>query len=188
MSSIFTTSTASIRRCRSRTWRSGEGSDCGGQGEALRALGGGSADDSPRTRRATGGGTAKRILTVVPQAGRGDHSFARRTGHRLRPLQPSGQGLPDGKDGREPDLRPKRHPQQHSAIQPGGAQGEPGAGRSARRDWKEQERDTGADRVGVAACAEAVDCSDSGDYEVASAGREYRGGKPGAYEGRPAGD
>jgi hypothetical protein len=41
---------------------------------------------------------------------------------------------------------------------------------------KRKEGDAGADRAGVAAGAEAVDCSHSRHHEAASPGREPRGG------------
>jgi aryl-alcohol dehydrogenase-like predicted oxidoreductase len=53
---------------------------------------------------------------------------------------------------------------------------EPGPGRFARGDWKDQECNPGADRACMAASAEAVDCADSGDDQAPSPGREHRCG------------
>ena len=41
-------------------------------------------------------------------------------------LQPAGQGLPDGKNGREHQVRQLRFPQHPAALYAGGSEGEPG--------------------------------------------------------------
>ena len=54
-------------------------------------------------------------------------------GHRLRPVQPAGQGLPDREDRRDHDLRRRRLPQHRAPLLGREPEGEPGAGRAARR-------------------------------------------------------
>ena len=49
-------------------------------------------------------------------------------GIELRPLQPSGQGLPHRRDQREHDVRQHRLPQHRSPLHAGGSKGEPGPG------------------------------------------------------------
>ena len=44
-----------------------------------------------------------------------------------------------------------------------------------------KERDAGADRAGLAAGAEAVDCADPGHDQAVAAGGKYRSGRGGAY-------
>ena len=66
------------------------------------------------------------------EPGSGGHADARGAGHRLRALQPAGQGVPHGQDRRDHHVRRDRLPQHRSAFHPRGAQGELGAGRSAR--------------------------------------------------------
>ena len=56
---------------------------------------------------------------------------------------------------------------------PAGTQGEPGAGGSARGNWRTKERDPGADRACVAAGAEAVDRAHSRHNEAASPRRKH---------------
>ena len=63
---------------------------------------------------------------------------------RLRALQPAGQGLPHRRDRREHDVRQHRLPQHRAALHAGGAQGESGPGRSARRDRRTQKSATPA--------------------------------------------
>ena len=72
-----------------------------GQGQALRPLRGGGADDPPGPRGPAGRRGPERILAVDEGPGGGGAADARRAGHRLRPLQPAGQGLPHGEDGRD---------------------------------------------------------------------------------------
>ena len=67
------------------------------------------------------------------EPGSGGAADARGTRHRLRPLQPAGQGLPHGQDRREHDVRQHRLPQHRPPLHAGGPEGEPGPGRSARR-------------------------------------------------------
>ena len=65
-----------------------------GQGEALRPVRSRSADDPPRARRPAGHGRPERILAVVETPGSRSAADAGGTRHRLRSLQPAGQGLP----------------------------------------------------------------------------------------------
>ena len=60
-----------------------------GQGQALRPLGGGRADDPPRARRAAGHRAPERVLALVAGAGGGDPADARGARHRLRAVQPA---------------------------------------------------------------------------------------------------
>ncbi len=98
----------------------GEGADPGGQGQALRPLRGGRADDPPRARGPAGRRAPERILAVVAATrGRGDPD-ARGARHRLRAVQPARQGLPHRQDRREHDLRQLRLPQHPAALHAGG--------------------------------------------------------------------
>ena len=79
----------------------GEGADPGGQGQALRPLRGGGADDPSGPRRPAGRRAPERILAVVETPRGGGAADARGARHRLRAVQPAGQGLPHGQDRRE---------------------------------------------------------------------------------------
>ena len=76
-----------------------------------------------------------------PEAG--STADARRTRNRLRAVQPARQGLPYRHDRREHDVRQHRLPQHRAALYAGGAEGESGAGRSARQ-YREQKNATPA--------------------------------------------
>ena len=103
-----------------------------GQGQALRPVGGRRADHPPGPRRPAGGGPPERILPVVAGAGSGDPADPRGARHRLRPLQPPGQGLPHRQDRRDHHLRHHGLPQHRPPVHPRGPQGEPGPGRPAQ--------------------------------------------------------
>ena len=105
-----------------------------GQGQALRPVRGGGADDPSRPRGSARDRTAERVLAVVERAREGNRSDPRRAGDRLRPVQPSGQGLPHGQDRREHDVRELRLPQHGSSFHARESQGQSGARRSAVRD------------------------------------------------------
>ena len=96
--------------------RHGQGADRGGQGQALRPLRGGRADDPPRARGAAGHGAPERVLALVARAGGGDPADARGARHRLRPVQPARQGLPHREDRRDHDVRQRRLPQHRPAL------------------------------------------------------------------------
>ena len=72
-----------------------------GQGPALRPLGGGRADDPPRPCGPAGHGPAERVLAVVAGTRSGDAADPGGARHRLRSVQPAGQGLPHRQDRRE---------------------------------------------------------------------------------------
>ena len=148
---------------------SGEGADPARQGQALRPFRSWSADDPSRPRRPAGHCGPERILALVEKARRGSAADARGTRDRLRSLQPSGQGLPHGKDRREYEVRQFRLPQHRSSLHAGGPKSESGTGRSAWQDRRREEGDTCPDRARLAACPEAVDRSDSGHDEAARA-------------------
>ena len=63
------------------------------------------------------------------------------------------------------------------ALHAGGSEGEPGPGRSARRDRGAEEGDARADRARLAAGAEALDRADPRHHEAASPGGEHRRGR-----------
>ena len=88
-------------RAHRRRGGSREGADSGGKGQALRPLRGGGADDPPGPRGPAGRRGPERILAVDEGPRGGGAADARRTRNRLRPLQPAGQGLPHGEDGRD---------------------------------------------------------------------------------------
>ena len=112
----------------------GEGTDPAGQGQALRPVRSGRADDPSRPRRPAGHRPPERILAVDENAREGSDPDPRGTRHRLRAVQPAGQGLPHGQDRREHEVRQLRLPQHPPALHAGGAEGESGPGRSARQD------------------------------------------------------
>ena len=93
-----------------------QGADRGGQGQALRPLGGRRAEHPPRPRRAAGDGAAERVLALVARAGGRDPADARGARHRLRPVQPARQGLPHRDDRREHAVRERRLPQHRAAL------------------------------------------------------------------------
>ncbi len=72
-----------------------------GQGQALRSLRSRRADDPSRPRRPAGHGPPERILAVDENAREGSDPDPRGARHRLRAVQPAGQGLPHGQDRRE---------------------------------------------------------------------------------------
>ena len=78
------------------------------------------------------------------EPGGGSAADARGTRHRLRSLQPAGQGLPHGQDRRKHDVRQLRLPQHRPALHAGGAEGEPGPGRSARQRSRQRKKATPA--------------------------------------------
>ena len=104
------------------------------------------------------------------------------------PYSPLGQGLPYGQDRREHGVRQHRLPQHHPPLYPGGPEGEPGSGGSARQDRGAEESDAGADRVGLAAGPETVDRADPGHHETGAPGGEHRRGCRRADDRRPARD
>ena len=83
----------------------GQGTDSPGQGEAFRPVRSRRADHPPRARGPAGDRAAERILALVARARSGGPADARRTGHRLRSVQPSGQRLPHRQDQREHQVR-----------------------------------------------------------------------------------
>ena len=149
--------------------RDGEGTDSRRQGEALRSFRSRCADDPSRPRGAAGHGAAERVLAVVAGARAGNPADARGTGHRLRSVQPAGQGISDGQDRREHAVRQIRLPQRRAAIHAGSPQGQSGAGRGAGKTGGPKEGDAGTARARVAAGAEAVDRADPRDDQAASA-------------------
>jgi len=80
-------------------------------------------------------------------------------GVRLRSVQPASQGLPDRQDRREHDIRQHRFPQQCAEIQHGEPQSESGSRGYSQFLRKTEERNSGANRTGVAVGEEAVDRS-----------------------------
>ena len=104
-----------------------------GQGQALRPFRSGRANDPPRARGPAGHRAPERILAVDENAREGSDTDARGARHRPCAVQPAGQGLPHGQDGREHDLRQLRLPQHPASLHAGGPQGESGAHRSARQ-------------------------------------------------------
>ena len=96
--------------------RHGQGADRAGQGQALRPLRGGRADDPPRPRRPARDGAAERVLALVARARGRDPPDARGARHRLRPLQPARQGLPHRRDRRDHRVRERRLPQHRPPL------------------------------------------------------------------------
>ena len=73
------------------------------------------------------------------------------------PFSPLGKGFLTGKIDENTTFDEHRLPQHRPPLHAGGPQGEPGAGRPARRDRRPEGRDPGADRPRLAARPEAVD-------------------------------
>ena len=89
------------------------------------------------------------------------------------PFSPLGQGFPHWQD--RPKIPSSIAPisaTRRSSLHSRKPQSESGVGGSARQNRGTEEGDTGADRAGVAACAEAVDCSDPGHDQVVSPRRK----------------
>ena len=86
----------------------GQGPDRRGQGQALRAVRSRRGDHPPRARGAAAHRAPERVLALDARAGGRDPAHARRARHRLRPVQPARQGLPDRQDRR--DRRPSTAP------------------------------------------------------------------------------
>ena len=79
-------------------------------------------------------GASERVLALVARARGGDPADARGARHRLRPVQPAGQGLPDRHDRRaRPSSRAATSATPSPASPTRGAAGEPGVRRAARR-------------------------------------------------------
>src|SRR5207302_7640380 len=95
--------------------------------------------------------------------------------HRVRAIQSPRQGLPDGHDRREDDVRELRFPQPRATLYARGSEVESGAGGGAARDRETEEGDACADRARLAAGFEAMDCADPGHDQAGSPGREHRG-------------
>ena len=123
------------------------------------------------------------------EPGSGGHPDARGTRHRLRALQPAGQGLPH----RARSTRTRRSTAPTSATPSRASRRRPG--RRTRR-WsicsaqiaRAEEGDAGPDRARLAARPEAVDRADPGHHEAAPPGGEHRGGRRRTDARRPARD
>ena len=112
----------------------GEGADPGGQGQALRPLRGGRADDPPGPRRPAGHRPPERILAVVREAPRRRCCRrSRSSGIGFVPYSPLGKGFLTGKIDENTDVRQHRLPQHPPSLHAGGPEGESGPGRSARQ-------------------------------------------------------
>ena len=111
------------------------------------------------------------------EAGSGSNADVGRIGNRIRSVQSVGQRLPHGRNQREHEIRQHRFPQQSAALQRGKSKSESGVGGCALAKFAAaEEGDTRAGRVGVAAGAEAVDCSHPRHDEAASPARKHRCG------------
>ena len=118
-----------------------------------------------------------------------DHPGARGARHRLRPVQPAGQGIPHRHDRRRrPTFEAGDFRNAIPRFADGGARGEPGARRPARPDRAAAGRHPRPDRAGMAARAEAVDRPDPGHPQARPAGGEPRRRRPRAHRHRPQRD
>jgi aryl-alcohol dehydrogenase-like predicted oxidoreductase len=93
----------------------------------------------------------------------------------LVPFSPLGKGFLTGKIDEKTTFDKTDFPQHRSALYAGGAEGEPGRGRSASQDRGEEESDSCTDSARLASCSEAVDRTDPGHYQALASAREYRG-------------
>ena len=154
------------------------------QGEALRPVRGRRADDPPRPRGPAGHGRSRASIRC------GGGSPRRRSCRRSRSWAsasfPSARWARASSPARS--TRPRRSTAPTSATRSpllaGGPQGEPGAGRSARRHRRAEGGDARPDRARLAAGAEAVDRADPRHDEAASPGGEHRRGGRRADAGR----
>ena len=154
----------------------GQGSDPRGQGEALRPLGGRRAEHPPRACRAARHRAAERIFALVARAGRRSPAGAARSSASASCRSArSARASSPARSTTNTHVRQQRLPQHRAALHAGSAQGEPGAGRSARRDRRREERDARADRARLAARAEALDRADPRHHEARSASRRTLG-------------
>ena len=96
---------------------------------------------------------------------------SRNSGSASFPFSPLGKGFLTGKIDENTDVRQHRLPQHRPSLYAGGPEGEPGPGRSARRDRGTEEGDARPDRAGLAAGPEAVDRSDPRHHEAGTAWR-----------------
>ncbi len=164
--------------------RCGEGTHRGGQGQALRPVRGRGGRHPPRPRRTAGHGPAERVLPVVARARGADPAHAARTRHRLRPLQPAGQGFPDRRDLQHHVLRRLRPARQPAAVHRGGPRGQPGPRRPVVGRRRPQRHHQRPDRAGLAARPAPLDRADPRHHEdPPSAGEHGRGG----HRARPRG-
>src|SRR5262249_8149632 len=118
-----------------------------------------------------GSSAAKRIFAVVERTGRASSSGPAGTGYWIRAVQPAGKGLFDREDWQGCAVRKRRFPEHFAAVYAREPESESGVCRFDREVRTNEERDTGADRAGLAAGAESVDRSDSRNNEAASPGR-----------------
>ncbi len=112
---------------------SGQGAYPARQGQALRPVRGGRANDPSRARSSAGHRAAERILAVVAGPRGRNSADACGAWDRLRPLQPAGQRIPNG--AQSPRIRSStaRISAYRSPLHAGGSKGEPSPGRCARQ-------------------------------------------------------
>ena len=121
-----------------RRGRRGQGADRGGQGPALRPLGGRRAERSA-ARTPCSRSPPSRASTPSGGASRGrDPADARGARHRLRAFSPLGRGFLTGQIDEKTTFDERRHPQQYAALHRPGAQGEPRPRRPAGGDRRTQ--------------------------------------------------
>ena len=89
-----------------------------GQGQALRPVGGGRADDPPRACRAAGRGAPERILAVVARARRGVLPTLEELGIGFVPFSPLGKGFLTGTIDENTTFDSDRLPQRRAALPP----------------------------------------------------------------------
>src|SRR2546427_537875 len=90
------------------------------------------------------------------------------------PIQSPRQGLPDGHDRREDDVRELGFPQHRSTLHARGAESESDDRGSPADDCGKEAGDTGADRPRLAARPEALDRANSGHDQTGAPGRKHR--------------
>ena len=152
--------------------RRGEGADRGGQGEALRPVRSRACRRSAaRTRcsrsrrcrastRCGGASPRQEVLPTLEELGIG-----------FVPFSPLGKGFLTGAIDASTTFDSTDFRNIVPRFTRRGPQGEPGAGRPARRDRGAEAGDAGADRARLAARAEAVDRADPGHDEARTASR-----------------
>ena len=99
------------QRTHRRRCRHGEGTDPGGQSQALRPFRGRRPDHPPRPCRPARDGSSERILAVDENAREGSDTDPRGTRYRLCPFSPLGKGFLTGKIDENTTFDKNRFPQ-----------------------------------------------------------------------------
>ena len=117
-----------------------EGPDSGGQGQALRPLGGGGTDHPSGPRRPAGHRAPERVLAVDEGPGGGDLPTLEELGIGFVPFSPLGKGFLTGKMDENTKFDSTDFRSTHPSLHAGGPEGESGPGRPARQGRRNARR------------------------------------------------